>query len=61
MWRRHRGKRERTNKTAFNPYLEKKAKDKPSAKIARSNKKELKKQKRRARRQLKRGKKKTGY
>ncbi len=61
MWRRHGGKRERNNKTAFNPYLKKKAKDKPSAKIAQGNKRDDRRQLRRAKRQKRRAKKKTGY
>jgi hypothetical protein len=42
---------------SYNPYLDKKAKDKPSARMARSEKKELKKQKRKARKQMRRSKK----
>jgi len=57
MWRKHRGNREKKNKTAFNPYLEKKAKDKPSSQIARGNKKEIRQQKRKARKQMKANKK----
>ena len=61
MWRHFHGRRERKNKTAFNPYLQKKAKDKPSAKIASGNKRDDRRQVRRAHRQKKRAKKKTGY
>jgi hypothetical protein len=58
LWRRWRG-RERKNKTAFNPYLEKKAKDKPSARLAKGNKREIRQQKRMARRQMRKSKKKV--
>lgn len=43
----------------YNPYLKKKAKNKPSAVMARQNKKEIKRQKHRAKRQMRRSKKKT--
>ncbi|MGZ3884271.1 MAG: hypothetical protein ACXVPQ_08905 [Bacteroidia bacterium] len=58
LWRRWRG-RERKNKTAFNPYLEKKAKDKPSARLAKGNKAEIRHQKRMARRQMRKSRKKV--
>jgi hypothetical protein len=47
-------------KAQYNPYLKKKAKNKPSAVMARQNKKEVKKQKHRAKRQMRRSRKKTG-
>lgn len=59
LWRKWRGNRERKNKTAYNPYLEKKAKDKPSARLAKGNKRELRQQKRMARRQLRKSKRKV--
>jgi hypothetical protein len=52
IWRRH-----RTSKDAYNPYLNKKAKDKPSAKVNKSNKREERRQKRQFKKQLKRSKK----
>ena len=54
VWRRH-----RITKDAYNPYLHKKDKDKPSARIARGDKKEIRHQKRLARKQLRRSKRKT--
>ncbi len=59
VWRRHHGSRERNNKTAYNPYLNLKDKDKPSARMARGNKKEIRHQKRMARKSLRTGKRKT--
>lgn len=59
VWRRHHGERERSNKTAYNPYLHKKDKDKPSARMARGDKKEIRHQKRMAKKAMRRGKKKT--
>jgi hypothetical protein len=59
LWRKHHGNRERKNKKAFNPYLEKKASDKPSARMARGNRNELRMQKRLARRQMRKSKKKV--
>jgi hypothetical protein len=53
IWRRH-----RTSKDAYNPYLNKKGKDKPSAKINKGNKKEDRRQKRAFKKQLKKSKKK---
>lgn len=44
---------------SYNPYLDKKAKNKPSAKMARAEKKELKKQKKRAKRQMRKSRKST--
>lgn len=46
----------RSDKDAYNPYLKKKGKDKPSAKMASSNKKELRKQKREEKRQIRKNK-----
>ena len=51
LWRRWRSDRD-----AYNPYLKKKAKDKPSARIAKGNKKEDRQMNREARRQKKRAK-----
>jgi inosine/xanthosine triphosphate pyrophosphatase family protein len=42
--------------SSYNPYLEKKAKNKPSARMARADKKELHKQKKAARKQMRRSK-----
>ncbi|MBA2613685.1 MAG: hypothetical protein H0U95_17110 [Bacteroidetes bacterium] len=53
VWRKH-----RTSKDAYNPYLKKKAKDKPSAKVNSGNKREERRQKRAFKKQLKRNKKK---
>lgn len=50
----------RKNREAYNPYVDAKAKNKPSAKMARKNKKELKHQKRTARKELRKNKKKFG-
>ncbi len=52
IWRRWKPDRE-----AYNPYLKKKAKDKPSARIAKGNRKEIRQQKRKDKRQLRRSKK----
>lgn len=52
IWRRW-----KPNREAYNPYLKKKAKDKPSARIAKGNRKELRQQKRKDRRQMRRSKK----
>jgi hypothetical protein len=51
IWRRWRPDRE-----AYNPYLKKKAKDKPSARIAKGERKEIKEQKRKDKRQMRRNK-----
>jgi len=48
----------RKNRQSYNPYLSKKAKDKPSARIAKGDKKELKRQKRQFKKQLRQAKKK---
>ena len=55
VWRRW-----RSNREAYNPYLKKKGKDKPSAKMAREDKRNLKKQKRTNRKQMRRAKKSLG-
>lgn len=49
----------RKNNQSYNPYLSKKAKNKPSAIIARGDKKELKRQKRGAKKQMRRSRKKV--
>jgi hypothetical protein len=51
IWRRW-----RKNREAYNPYLDRKAKNKPSARMARGDKKELRRQKRLAKKQMRRGK-----
>lgn len=51
IWRRWRPDRE-----AYNPYLKKKAKDKPSARIAKGERKEIRQQKRKDKRQMRRNK-----
>jgi hypothetical protein len=53
VWRKWRSKRE-----AYNPYVDAKAKNKPSARMAKGDRKELKRQKRSAKRQLRRSKRK---
>ena len=52
VWRKH-----RSNKEEYNPYLEKSAKNKPSARIAKGNKKDLRQQKRAAKKQMRKSKK----
>jgi hypothetical protein len=42
--------------SSYNPYLEKKAKNKPSARLARQDQKELQRQKKAARKQMRRSK-----
>jgi hypothetical protein len=49
LWRRWRSHRE-----SYNPYLEKRARNKPSAKMAREERRELKRQKRKFRRDTRR-------
>jgi hypothetical protein len=44
----------RRNREAYNPYLTKKARNKPSARLAREEKREMKRQKRKFRRDLRR-------
>lgn len=46
----------RSDKEAYNPYLKKKAKDKPSARIAKGNRKEMRQQKRKEKRQMRKSK-----
>jgi len=53
VWR-HWGRK----KDAYNPYLSKKGKNKPSARIAKENKREQRRQKRQFKRQLKQAKRK---
>lgn len=59
MWRKS-GKRHK-KREAFNPYLEKKKKDKPSSKLAKENKREQKRQLKAAKKQKRRSMKKLGY
>lgn len=58
VWRRW-SPRERKNKTAYNPYLKKKKGDRVSDKVAEGNKKEIRRQRKLYKKQLKQGKKKT--
>jgi hypothetical protein len=51
VWRKWHKKR-----NAYNPYLDLKAKDKPSARMAKGERKEIKRQNRAAKKQLKRSK-----
>ena len=55
IWRRW-----KKNREAYNPYVDAKAKNKPSARMARGNRKDLKRQKRVAKRELRKNKKKFG-
>jgi len=55
LWRRWKKDREQ-----YNPYLKKTASKKPSARMSKGDKKELRKQKRLARKQLKKSRKKYG-
>ena len=55
VWRRW-----RSNRDAYNPYLKKKDKDKPSARLAKGNRKEIRQQRRREKRQLRKAKRLTG-
>jgi hypothetical protein len=50
----------RKNREAYNPYVKAKAKNKPSARMARGNRKELQRQKRAARKELRKNRKKFG-
>jgi Zn/Cd-binding protein ZinT len=50
----------RSNKGEYNPYLKKTAKDKPSAKNARADKKETRRQKRAFKKELRKTRKKHG-
>ncbi len=56
IWKKWKQK-ERTNSEPFNPYLKKKKKNLPSTKIAKQDKKELRRQKKLARKQMKKNKK----
>lgn len=58
VWRRW-SPRERKNKTAYNPYLKKKKGNRVSDKMAEGNKKEIRKQRRDYKKQMKQGKKRT--
>ena len=49
----------RKDKGSYNPYLHKKAKDRPSAKLARNNKRDQRRAKKLFKKQLKAGKKNT--
>jgi hypothetical protein len=55
IWRRWRSDRD-----AYNPYLKKKAKYKPSARMAKGNRKEIRQQRRREKRQMRKAKRLTG-
>ncbi len=59
--RRHVWRKWRKNNQSYNPYLDRKAKNKPSARIARSEKRELKHQKRMAKRQMRHSRKITHH
>lgn len=48
-------------KAQYNPYLDKKKKNKPSAIMSRQNKKDVKRMNKTAKRQMRRSRKKTGY
>ena len=50
----------RSNKGEYNPYLKKTAKKKPSAKMARSEKKEMRRQKKAFKKELRRTRKQHG-
>jgi len=56
IWKKWRHK-ERFNSEPFNPYLKKKKSELPSAKMAKQNKKELRRQKRLAKKQMRKNKK----
>lgn len=55
IWKRWKHK-ERFNKEPFNPYLKKKKKDLPSTQISKQNQREIRRQKKLARKQLKKNK-----
>ena len=59
MWRK--SKKRHKNREAFNPYLDKKKKDKPSEKLNKQNKREQRKQLKAAKKQKRRSMKKLGY
>jgi hypothetical protein len=54
-------KKWRKNRQSYNPYLDKKGKNKPSARIAKGDRKDIKRSNRQAKRQMRRSKRKTGY
>lgn len=56
IWKKWRHK-ERFNSEPFNPYLKKKKKDLPSAQMSKQDKKELRRQKRLAKKQMRKNKK----
>jgi hypothetical protein len=58
MWRK--SFKRRKNRQAFNPYLEKKSKDKPSAQLNKTNARDQRRQLRAAKKQKKRSMKKLG-
>ena len=58
LWRRWSG-RERHNATPYNPYIEKSKANKPSSRIGRGEAKEIRKQRRDYRKQMRKGQKKT--
>ena len=59
MWRK--SKKRHKKREAFNPYLDKKKKDKPSEKLNKQNKREQRKQLKAAKKQKRRSMKKLGY
>lgn len=61
MWRKSaRAKRHGKNREAFNPYLDKKGKNKPSSELSRQNAKEVKRMNKQAKKQKRRSMKKLG-
>lgn len=58
MW--HKSKKRRKNREAFNPYLDKKQKDKPSSVAAKEEKEGTRKMRRNYKRQIKKERKKRG-
>jgi len=58
MW--HKSKKRRKNREAFNPYLDKKQKDKPSSIAAKEEKEGTRKMRRNYKRQIKKERKKRG-
>lgn len=58
MWRK--SARRHKNREAFNPYLEKKKKDKPSEKLNKQNKRDIRRQTKAAKKQKRRSMKKLG-
>ena len=53
-------KKWRKNRQSYNPYLDRKNKNKPSVQLARENRKEIKRQNRIAKKQMRRSKRSTG-